>query len=177
MSMINIGGNISLSTLSNVQEGDVQPNAVDLRLGKVYAIKYENEFEISNEHKIHRGSVEIDPDQFGYYNLGPGSYEVVMENEVDMADDEAGWVITRSTLNRNGIHLTSGLYDSGYKGVMAGVMHIVGNKLTKTRIKQGTRIGQFLCFKAEALYSYDGDYGRGTKHDAKYVATPTGRVM
>ena len=169
MSMINIGSDLySESTLTAVQKDDVQPNAVDLRLGKVYAIKWERPFEISNEYKIHRGSIEIMPDQQGFYNLGPGSYEVVMENEVDMAEDEAGWVITRSTLNRNGIHLTSGLYDSGYKGVMAGVMHIAGNQLTKTRIKQGTRIGQFLCFKAEALSSYDGDYGRGKEHDKKY---------
>jgi len=51
---------------------------------------------------------------------------------------------------------------------MAGVMHIAGNRLTTTRIKQGTRIGQFLCFKAEALSSYDGDYGRGKEHDKKY---------
>ena len=38
MSMINIGGNTTSSLLSKVQSGDVQPNAVDLRLGKVYSI-------------------------------------------------------------------------------------------------------------------------------------------
>lgn len=171
MTMINIGGKQSTSTLTNIQEGDVQPNAVDLRLGKLFAIKWENDFEVSNDHKTHRGSVEIEPDEDGYYNLSTGSYEVIMENIINVGEDEAGWVITRSTLNRNGIYLTSGLYDSGYNGVMAGVMHVIGNLSTRTRIKQGTRIGQFLCFKSEALSSYDGDYGLGKEHDKKYAGT------
>lgn len=166
--MIHLHSNNSNSWLSEWTPDQVQPNALDLRLGKVFAIKYEKVFEISEEGKTHRGSVEIEPTSDGWYELGPGSYEVIMEGEISIGEDEAGWVITRSTLNRNGIYLTSGLYDSGYKGVMAGVIHITGNALTKTRIKQGTRIGQFLLFKAEAVSSYDGDYGTGKFDDKAY---------
>jgi deoxycytidine triphosphate deaminase len=155
----------SKSTLTNVQEGDSQPNAVDLRLGKVFRIT-DNEFEISNEHKKHRGTQEVFPDFEGYYTLQPGSYEVVMENIINVGEGEAGWVITRSTLNRNGCFITSGLYDSGYHGVMAGVLHITSGV---ARIKQGTRIGQYLSFNAEALTMYDGDYGVGKEHDKKYT--------
>lgn len=162
--MKHIMGPNSKSSLTNVQEGDVQPNAVDLRLGKVLKIK-DAVFEISNEHKVHRGGVEIEPDAEGYYNLDPGSYEVVMENIIHVGSDEAGWVITRSTLNRNGCFLTSGLYDTGYHGVMAGVLHVNGGL---ARIKQGTRIGQYLSFNSEALHHYDGDYGVGKDHDQKY---------
>lgn len=162
--MKHIMGTTSLSTLTNVREGDVQPNAVDLRLGKVFKIKTDT-FEISNEHKLHRGSVEVEPDSYGYYELAPGSYEVVMENIIHVGEGEAGWVITRSTLNRNGLFLTSGLYDSGYHGAMAGVLHVTTGP---ARIKQGTRIGQYLSFNAEALHKYDGDYGIGKEHDQKY---------
>jgi len=155
----------SKSTLSNVANEDVQPNAVDLRLGQVFKINT-SPFEISNEHKKHRGTeyeLKVDPE--GYFNLEPGHYEVVMENIIHVGNNEAGWVITRSTLNRNGLFLTSGLYDSGYHGVMAGVLHVtVGH----ARIKKGTRIGQYLSFDAEALSSYDGDYGLGKEHDNKY---------
>ena len=155
----------SKSTLSNVANEGVQPNAVDLRLGQVFKINT-SPFEISNEHKKHRGTeyeLKVDPE--GYFNLEPGHYEVVMENIIHVGNDEAGWVITRSTLNRNGLFLTSGLYDSGYHGVMAGVLHVtVGH----ARIKKGTRIGQYLSFDAEALSSYDGDYGLGKEHDNKY---------
>lgn len=163
--MKHILGPNSKSTLSNVEDGDSQPNAVDLRLGKVFKIN-EDTFEVSNEHKKHRGSIELKPDPEGYYNLAPGHYEVVMENIIHVGEGEAGWVITRSTLNRNGCFLTSGLYDSGYHGVMAGVLHVT---VGYARIKQGTRIGQYLSFDSEALHLYDGDYGVNKAHDKKYT--------
>lgn len=163
--MKHIMGPNSKSSLTEVQEGDVQPNAVDLRLARVYQISG-SLFEVSNEHKKHRGSQEITPDQEGYYLLPPGSYEVVMENIINVGPNEAGWVITRSTLNRNGCYLTSGLYDSGYHGVMAGVLHVT---IGPARIKQGTRIGQYLSFDSESLSSYNGDYGINKAHDKKYV--------
>ena len=155
----------SKSKLTNVFEGDSQPNAVDLRLEKIYKI-LPNVFEISNDHKKHRGSEEILPGEDDYFTLLPGSYEVVMENLINVGEGEAGWVITRSTLNRNGCFITSGLYDSGYHGVMAGVLHVT---VDTARIKKGTRIGQYLSFDAEAVRMYDGDYGVGKDHDKKYA--------
>lgn len=153
------------SELTSVQPEDIQPNAVDLRLEKVFRILFQD-FEISNEHKKHRGTLEVYPDEEGYFTLMPGSYEIVMENIIKVAEGEAGWVITRSTLNRNGVFITSGLYDSGYHGVMAGALHVM---VSTARIKKGTRIGQFLLFKAESLKMYDGDYGLGKDHDKKYT--------
>jgi deoxycytidine triphosphate deaminase len=88
-----------------------------------------------------------------------------MENIISVGQGEAGWVITRSTLNRNGLFLTSGLYDSGYHGAMAGLLHVT---IGQARIKKGTRIGQYLSFEAESLSMYDGDYGINKEHDKKY---------
>lgn len=162
--MKHILGENSRSTLTNVVEGDAQPNAVDLRLGKVFRIK-PNVFEIDNETKKHRGSEEVQPDAEGWYTLEPGAYEVVMENIIRVGEDEAGWVITRSTLNRNDVFLTSGLYDTGYHGAMAACMHV---GTAPMRVKVGTRIGQYLSFEAESTHKYDGDYGLGKDHDKKY---------
>lgn len=164
MSMINIGGQKSTSSLTNIMQSDVQPNAVDLRLGKVFSLR-PRMFTLDEEQKVHRGSEEVPIQDDGYYFLKEASYEVIMENEIHVGEDEAGFVITRSTLNRNGCFLTSGLYDTGYHGVMAGVLHINGGRV---RIKPGTRIGQYLSWKAEALSSYDGDYGKHKAHDKKY---------
>jgi deoxycytidine triphosphate deaminase len=161
--MKHIFGPASKSTLTAVVEGDVQPNAVDLRLAKVFYITTEV-FEISNEHKKHRGTIEVEPNPDGYFELLPGSYEVVMENIIHVGEGEAGWVITRSTLNRNGVFLTSGLYDSMYHGTMAGVMHVTTGL---ARIKQGTRIGQYLSFNAEMLHAYNGSYGFDSAGNAK----------
>lgn len=165
--MKHVLGPQSRTTLTEVREGDSQPNAVDLRLGQVFKIS-DNLFEISNEHKKHRGTeYQLKTDPEGYYNLEMGRYEVTMENIVNVGHGEAGWVITRSTLNRNGLYLTSGLYDSGYHGVMAAVLHVTTGR---ARIKQGTRIGQYLSFDAESLSTYDGDYGINKDHDKKYGA-------
>ena len=162
--MKHIMGPSSKSVLTNVKEGDIQPNAVDLRLGKVFKLS-QSTFKSDEKEKIHRGSYEIQPDAAGYFNLAEGHYEVVMENMITVGENEAGWVITRSTLNRNGVFLTSGLYDTGYDGVMAGVMHVSCGPM---RIQKGTRVGQYLSFNAEALSQYDGAYGKGKAHDIKY---------
>lgn len=163
--MIHILGENSNSKLTGVQDGDSQPNAIDLRLGKVFQMNYA-QFELSESYKKHRGTFEYHPDSDGWYTLQEGTYEVVMENIVTVGADEAGWVITRSTLNRNGVYITSGLYDSGYNGVMAGAMHVRGGPV---KIQKGTRIAQFLLFKAEALTLYNGSYGINSEHDKKYT--------
>jgi len=162
--MIHIDSKLTKSKLSEVEPSDIQPNATDLKVGKIFKIS-SNEFLLDEEQKIHRGSVEIQPQEDGYFDLTPGSYEVIMKNKISVAEGEAGWVITRSTLNRNGVFLTSGLYDSGYNGVMAGVMHVTTGDF---KIKPGTRIGQYLNFKAQTLKMYDGSYGDDKEHDKKY---------
>jgi deoxycytidine triphosphate deaminase len=155
----------TLTQITGIQAEDVQPNAIDIRLNTVFAIGSDL-FEISNQHKKHRTPRLIEPDEQGYYNLEPGHYEVLMENIVTVGDHETGWVITRSTLNRNGCFLTSGLYDSGYHGNMAAVLHITCGP---ARIKNGTRIGQYLCFGAEMLNQYNGDYGIGKETEKRYL--------
>lgn len=163
--MIHIESDNTTSALTNVQSADVQPNAVDLRIDKIYSINKQT-FTIDEDKKMHRGSTLIEPDSNGYWYLSEGTYEIVMENIISVGEGEAGWVITRSTLNRNGVFITSGLYDSGYNGVMAGAMHVTCGPMI---IKKGTRVGQFLLFKSETLKLYDGDYGLGKAHDQKYI--------
>jgi deoxycytidine triphosphate deaminase len=172
--MKHIVGVNSKSTLTKVQQKDIQPNAVDLRLDKVFKI-LPTIFELSEDHKILRQTEEVIPDEQGYFNLEPASYEIVMSNVISVAEGEAGWVITRSTLNRSDIFITSGLYDSGYGydtkngsivgGVMAGCMHVGTGP---ARIKKGTRVAQYLSFDAETLHLYNGSYGNHKDHDKKY---------
>ena len=162
--MKHIMGPNSNSKLTNVQDDDIQPNAVDLRIDKVFWIE-PKPFIISEEEKKHRGSIEMESKN-GWFTLPIGTYEIIMENIIDVGADEAGWVIARSTLNRNGVFITSGLYDSGYHGVMAGALHVTSGPM---QIKRGTRVGQFLLFKAEALKKYEGSYGLASEHDKKYT--------
>ncbi len=152
----------SNTTLTNVEADDIQPNAIDLKLDKVFRIGVE-EFTIdAANNKTHRSNTEIIPDNDGFWHLPVGAYQIIMQNIIKVGADEAGWVITRSTLNRNGCFITSGLYDSGYNGVMAGVLHVTCGPL---KIQKGARVGQYLNFKAEALKQYNGSYGLNSKYD------------
>lgn len=148
------------SRLTNIAIENIQPNAVDLNLDRVWSMH--GVFSIDEETKVHRKKIEIEPDEDGYFSLGRGSYEVSFAQMINVSDDEAGFVITRSTLNRNGVFVTTGLYDAGYSGSMAACLHVNADG---ARIKRGTRIAQYLSWKAESLHQYDGDYGHGKQMD------------
>ena len=167
--MIHLASESSQSTLSKFDAAQVQPNAIDLRIDKLYSLE-PMEFEIGElddgtEFKKHIPIHEVKTDRDGWWKLNHPIYQVVFEGNITLGPNEAGFVITRSTLNRNGIMIRSGLYDSGYSGVMAGYLQV---DITGSRIRRGTRVGQFLLFKAESLSQYDGDYGASKAHDQKY---------
>ena len=163
--MRHLASSNSESELSVYEPDQVQPNAIDLKVDKIFTIG-STKFTISEEEKIHRGSTELVPDDNGFWHLEAGVYEIIMEGEITIGPNEAGFVITRSTLNRNGLFITSGLYDSGYSGVMAGALHV---HCGVAGIKKGTRVGQFLLFDAESINLYSGSYGSGSAHDVKYA--------
>lgn len=165
--MRHIAGPTSQSELTGVQDGDIQPNAVDLRLDIVreFCRPYNefNPFIISDDKKQHRATRDVycDPES-EVYVLENGTYQIEFSNSISVGDGEAGWVITRSTLLRNGVFIISGLYDSGYEGRMAALLVVSGGTAC---IKKGTRIGQYLSFNAETLHLYNGSYG--VKNEAK----------
>ena len=162
--MIHLASKSTQSNLNRFTSDQVQPNAIDLRVESIHQ-KAQKPFAIDEDEKLHRGIVSC-PMKDDYYLLENGVYEIIMEGIISIGPDEAGYVITRSTLNRNGLFITSGLYDSGYSGVMAGALHVSGGPAS---IKKGTRVGQFLLFKAESIKQYDGDYGVGSEHDQEYT--------
>lgn len=155
--LVHIASDQTQSSLSEFQPGDVQPNAVDLRVNKIWRLDTTTRFTISEQDKTHRQKWELIPDsEDNFWLTGGTSYEIAFSGIVEIGPDEAGFVISRSTLNRNGLFITSGLYDSGYKGAMAAALHTIGGPAT---IQKGTRIAQFLLWKAEALHKYNGSYG------------------
>ena len=165
MTMLHLGNDTTTSKLDKYDQDQLQPNAIDLRVKEILRFT-ESIFILSEKDKTHRKSSPVSLNQSGFWALTPGSYEVIFEGKIKIGLGEAGFVITRSTLNRNGCFLTSGLYDSGYEGIMAGALHINGGNAL---IKPGSRLGQFLLFKAQELHSYSGNYGLHSDHDkAKY---------
>ena len=153
--MIHPASILSNTTISNIDDDCIQQNAVDLRVKSIRRI-LPTMFILDEERKVHRDTIEVGLDEDGYWNLEPGSYEFTTAHIIQVGEDEAGFVITRSTLNRNGVFVTSGNYDSGYHGAQAGCLHVTSGPM---KLKPGTRIGQMLIWKAQAIKQYDGDYG------------------
>ena len=152
--MVHLASNNSLSYLNRFTQEQIQPNALDLRVESLREID-DTPFLIDEEKKEHRGSHPVSTKD-GYWQLEAGKrYEVIFEGVIDIKEGEAGWVITRSTLNRNGITITSGLYDSGFQNYVGGVMHI---GCGKARVQKGARVAQFIYIEAETDSMYDGDY-------------------
>lgn len=163
--LVHIATNGATSSLTEVDEDSIQPNAVDLRIDRVWSMH--GTFLLDEDRKIHRSKTELVPDLEDYFTLSEGPYEISFKGLVSMGPDEAGYVITRSTLNRNGCFITSGLYDSGYgangHGSMASCLHVSGGT---ARIKKGSRVGQFILWKAQSTGSYNGDYGKANGMDS-----------
>ena len=149
--------NIGLANreITNLTKDCIQPNAVDLRLSRLWKIE-DDEFYISDKEKKHRSLTELDIDLTNEFVLEANtSYQFETDHFVSIPEGRAGWLIARSTLNRNGIFITSGLYDSGFSNYIGGVMHV---RCGPARIERGTRVAQFIYVEAETLSMYEGQY-------------------
>lgn len=148
----------SLFTFKEEDSKRVQPNAFDFKIDRVFRFTTDT-FELSaDDKKVHRKQEEIRPDENGYYHLNSGVYGILTDVDCKIAEGEAGILIPRSSLNRNGIFLKSGLYDSGFDNAVGCTLYIQAPCFFK--VQKGARIGQFLLFKAECLNLYNGSYNR-----------------
>jgi len=139
----------------------VQPNAIDFTLDKLFSINYQNVFIISEDGKQMRGGEEKVPipnrtDGKEFWTVhGSTVYDGMSNIMVDLPEGVACELIIRSTLNRNGIFLTSGLYDSGFKGHIGFAIH---NRSGDAKIGVGTRIGQIKFVASDSAGVYAGGY-------------------
>ena len=164
MSIVHCAGSATTKIIGFCEEG-IQPNAIDIRLNKVFRI-LPNVFEIdAANNKKHRGVEEIQPDENGFWFLEPGEYEISCMETVEVGPDEMGLVVQRSSLSRNNLYLRNCVFDSGYKGEIAGIL---GINTAPAKIQKGTRIGQYIAYKSEVLHQYNGSYGFGTADDKTY---------
>lgn len=149
----------------NIQEKNIQPNAIDFTLDKLFTVYDHQAFILTEQTKQMRKSVEMYPEDlihrdFGQYIKGwwlsPGKvYDGMSNFTVDVPEGIAVQLIIRSTLNRNGIFLTSGLYDSGFKGHIGFALH---NRSGEAFLEQGVRVGQIIFVASENAGVYAGGY-------------------
>ncbi len=162
----------------NIEEKNIQPNAIDFSLDRLFTINGNEPFVISEEKKIMRCGEELVPslyddlrhdDNKSYWKLEPKKvYDGMSNFHVTLPEGIAAMLIVRSTFNRNGVFLTSGLYDSGFNGSIGFAIH---NPCGFTFIEPGTRIGQIVFVAADSAKMYDGGWNHeaGTHYTEKEV--------
>lgn len=145
----------------------VCPNAIDFTVDQMFTINNNNVFSISNEHKTMRGGdvmkalpIHEAKHPHAMWELYKGSYDAMSQMYVNVPDGVACELIIRSSFSRNGLFLTSGLYDTGFSGHIGFVLHnMIGP--APAYIAVGTRIGQIKFVVAQN----EGEYAGGYSHD------------
>ena len=131
----------------------IQPNAIDITADRIFKINASNVFSLSKNGKTHRNRSELtNPNT---WRLDPGVYDIMSNCYVEMPAGVAGYLITRSTLNRNGTFILSGLYDSGYKGPIQCVLY---NLFSKTYLEPHVPVAQFIFVESHNHGKYLGGY-------------------
>lgn len=153
----------------DITDKHIQPNAIDFTLDRVFYINDAGGCAISEYGKRMRPQSEMTPlpvarsmyeikdvpaDMLGW-RLDKASYDCMSNFYVEVPEGVAAYLIIRSTFNRNGLFVTSGLYDSGFKGHIGFVLH---NVIGQTYLEQGVRVGQIIFVSSENAGVYAGGW-------------------
>lgn len=143
------------------REKCIQPNAVDFTIDRVFVPTGENLFFISEQAKQMRDMTELHTehksiDESRYWRLdGHRAYDFMSDFHVTVPQGVAALLIVRSTFNRNGLFVTSGLYDSGFDNKIGACLH---NRGDTAFVAPRTRVGQIMFVESDSAKLYAGVY-------------------
>lgn len=141
------------------QQKCVQPNALDVTCDRAF-IQDVNDctgFELSENGKVMIPQRELTPPD-DVFVIPPGGFVDIMSDFfVTVPAGAVASFIVRSTLNRNGLFITNGLYDQGFSNLAGMVLH--NRSPLPARIRRHTRICQLYFITSEdSGIMYDGAY-------------------
>lgn len=145
-------------------ETQVQPNGVDLTVKEIHEYSGPGKLDFSNSEREIPETEKIKPvkkdeeDDYGWYDLEPGVYKVVMNEKVDIPNNLVGVAFPRSSLLRMGATTENAYWDAGYSGGGAFMLKVENDE--GIHIKENARINQIGFVEVdEAEDGYDGIYG------------------
>jgi deoxycytidine triphosphate deaminase len=155
----------------------VEPNAIDFTLDTLHKIdstifyfsntkadvvhRHRNEVPESSAQAVARQyglpvHASTDVDVSGWL-LAPGtSYDAMSDVYIEVPEGVVAFLVIRSTANRNGVFLTGGIYDSGFKGNIGFALH--NTDTGAAFIEKGTFIGQVVFADSDSAKLYAGGY-------------------
>ena len=143
-------------TISPMEESQVQPASVDIRLGTTFGIVDDSSTGvITLEDKIQYKTIETDT-----YVLLPGQFVLATTMEyIKLPDNLTAFVEGRSSLGRMGLFIqNAGWVDPGFEGEIT--LELFNANRCAIELKAGRRVGQlvFAQMDEEALNPYRGKY-------------------
>lgn len=142
--------------ISPIEEGQVQPASVDIRLGNTFSIVKDSPSGIITlENEIKYKTITTDT-----YILLPNQFVLATTMEYfDLPNDLTAFVEGRSSLGRMGLFIqNAGWVDPGFKGEIT--LELYNANRCAIELKAGRRVGQLVFAKmdSEALNPYNGKY-------------------
>lgn len=142
--------------ISPLEEGQVQPASVDIRLGNTFSIVEDSPSGIITlENEIKYKTITTDT-----YILLPNQFVLATTMEYfDLPNDLTAFVEGRSSLGRMGLFIqNAGWVDPGFKGEIT--LELYNANRCAIELKAGRRVGQLVFAKmdGEALNPYNGKY-------------------
>lgn len=142
--------------ISPMENCQVQPASVDIRLGNTFSIVEDSSTGIiSLENQIRYKTIETDT-----YILLPGQFVLATTMEYfELPDNLTAFVEGRSSLGRMGLFIqNAGWVDPGFKGEIT--LELYNANRCAIELKAGRRVGQlvFALMDDHALNPYNGKY-------------------
>lgn len=134
----------------------IQPNAIDFTIDRLYTVSSSDPALITEHSKQMRSVTEVPVNENGQWVIEPHQlYDGMSDFYVNVPDNVVSWLVIRSTFNRIGLQLTTGLYDSFFSGNAGFTLF---NRSGPIITEPHTRIGQLIFAHADAAGRYAGGY-------------------
>ncbi|HID94668.1 MAG TPA: deoxyuridine 5'-triphosphate nucleotidohydrolase [Candidatus Latescibacteria bacterium] len=136
----------------------IQENGIELTVREVRKWIGPGAISLENSERKLAGTERLEFDEYGWIEIGPGSYKIVYNEIVSLPKDIIALGRPRSSLLRSGATIASAVWDAGYSGRGEGLL-IVFNP-NGMRLQKDARVLQLLFFQLteEVEKGYQGLY-------------------
>lgn len=84
------------------------------------------------------------------------SKNILLNESINLWGNVCGELKIRSTYSRKGVFLSSGFWDTGFKGKLGCTLYNMSKETII--IPAGERVCQFICYEADPASFYNGQY-------------------
>ncbi|MHC1728551.1 MAG: hypothetical protein AB9866_21545 [Syntrophobacteraceae bacterium] len=139
-------------------DGPITKDSIDLRVGTIW--KHHGGASLLSDAMRDTGTTELINGKEGVWTLQPNTYYLAKTIEaVSLPSNVAAICMTRSTIFRSGVLVTTGYIDPGYFGEIHFGFTTPGSR--QTQIAFGFKMLQLIFSNAENISPYSGIYQGG----------------